>query len=148
MPEPGQLVTGHLGLIQRPDQRAGLSTFEPRRSLGSNRGSGCAARAIGALEQLFGPNYQAAALAASHLTDRNLKFADSPLEGDRFELLVPRQAGNGFAALSERSGHARGRWSQWRASSDWRRMIDATRSGRTAISKSAGSGRCAAWRDR
>jgi hypothetical protein len=38
---------------------------------------------------------------------RNRKFADSSPEGSGFELLVPRQIGNGFAALSETGPSAR-----------------------------------------
>src|SRR5215472_14382830 len=41
---------------------------------------------------------------------RNRKFADSPVEGSGFELSVPRQMDNGFAALSEIGPSARGRW--------------------------------------
>jgi hypothetical protein len=37
------VVTGHLGLFQRSHHR---KPFEPRRSLGSNRGSGCAAHSL------------------------------------------------------------------------------------------------------
>ena len=64
------VVTGHLGLFQRPHhrkQRTGLSAFEPRRSLGSNRGSGCAARSLARRINYFGRNYQAGVPGSDYL---------------------------------------------------------------------------------
>jgi hypothetical protein len=46
------------------------------------------------------------AKAAEELVRRDRRFADSPLEGDGFELLVPRHKSRGFPQHSGRIGGA------------------------------------------